>query len=55
MLWKFIRPLGIITYTLLALTILNRVFRWKLKYHKLTGILTLVFATLHFLVILLSR
>lgn len=48
-LYSFILPLGIISYSLLLLTILTgaRVIKVKISYHKLLGILTLITVTLH--------
>jgi len=51
--WKFIKPLGITTYILLFLTLLSGLFRFKLKYHKILAILTLVIASIHALIVIL--
>lgn len=51
-LWKFVKPLGIITYGLLFVTMLSGMFRWKLKKHKTIAIITLVIATLHAVIVL---
>jgi hypothetical protein len=54
-LYKFIEPLGIITYTALFFTVINRLLKWKLKYHKMLGISTLILATLHALIVILAH
>ena len=48
---RFVIPLGILTYTLLLVTVLSGLFRVKLKlnfkHHKLLALLTIVLATIH--------
>ena len=57
--YLLIRPLGIITYTLLALTLLLGLFmkhikiKYKLKIHKWLGITALVIATIHFSLVII--
>ena len=51
-LWQFIKPLGIITYVLLIVTVLSGMMRWKFKYHKILGVATLVMATAHVLIVI---
>jgi len=53
-LYNFIKPLGIVTYILLLLTIATGVLKskfhvsWiKMKWHTRLGILTIVLATIH--------
>jgi hypothetical protein len=51
--YKFIKPLGIITYSLFLFTLLSGLLRWKLKFHRFLAISTLVFATIHALIVIL--
>ncbi|MGM0508298.1 MAG: hypothetical protein ACQERZ_03940 [Fusobacteriota bacterium] len=49
---RFIIPLGIATLTFLIITIVLGMFpiikpRWRVKVHKITGIITLILALLH--------
>ena len=44
---SFIVPLGILTYTMAAITLLSGLFRAKLKNHKLLAYITIALATLH--------
>ena len=46
-LFQLIKPLGIITYSFIALTMIAGFFRWKLKYHRLLAIMTIVCASIH--------
>lgn len=56
--YTLIRPLGIITYSLVALNVVFGLlgrwikFKYKLKLHTITGIVALVSATFHFVLIL---
>lgn len=53
-LYMLIKPLGIITYIFLLLT-LSRVFiKWKTKHHKIFALITLFFATLHVVIVYIS-
>ena len=49
MLYNFIFPLGLATFALMLITVLMgaRVIKVKIKYHKLFGILTFIFAICH--------
>jgi hypothetical protein len=51
-LYIFIKPLGIITYLCLLTTLSMGLFRWQFKYHKKMAIITLIFATIHALLVL---
>ena len=54
-LYKIIKPLGITTYVLLFLTIVSGMLRWKLNYHKRLAITTLLVASIHTLIVILSH
>lgn len=54
-LWRFVKPLGIITYVLILLTLIGGLFRWKLKYHKMLAISALILASIHALIVILSH
>lgn len=45
--FALIRPLGILTYTFLLITVIAGLRRWNLKYHRLLAFITLALATLH--------
>ena len=57
--YLLIKPLGIITYCLLALTLLLGLFmkhikiKYKFKIHKWLGITALVVATIHFSLVII--
>jgi hypothetical protein len=44
---SFIVPLGILTYTMAATTLLSGLLRAKLRNHKLLAYITIALATLH--------
>ncbi|MFH1415668.1 MAG: hypothetical protein ABIH89_06255 [Elusimicrobiota bacterium] len=50
--YQFVKPLGILTYLMVAVTILSGLFKWKLKRHKLLAILTMAIATAHALIVI---
>jgi hypothetical protein len=58
-LYLLIKPIGIITYTLLSLTVLIGLFKKRIKFkakfliHKWLGISALVMATFHFALIII--
>ena len=54
-LYKLIKPLGIITYCFVLVTLLTGLFRMQLKYHKLLAILAIILATAHAVIILSSE
>jgi hypothetical protein len=47
--YQLILPLGLLTFTLLLITVLigTRIIKVKFKYHKLFGILTFISALIH--------
>jgi len=52
--YVLIKPLGIITYLCLLITFSMGFFRWQFKHHKKMAIMTLIFATLHALLVLIT-
>ena len=56
-LYDLVVPLGIITYALILFGVLTgtRVIKIKLKWHKRTGIVIFVVATLHAAAVIYSR
>ena len=53
--YALIKPLGIITYTLVLITLISGLKGWKLKYHKILGITALLLATMHALLVITSN
>ncbi|MFC2061602.1 hypothetical protein ACFLUV_03740 [Elusimicrobiota bacterium] len=52
--WKYVKPLGIITYILLLLTVISGKLKWKLKHHRILAIAALIIATVHALIVIFS-
>jgi len=52
---KVIIPVGITTYVSLLVTIIAGIRRWKLKYHRLLAILTIIFASIHATIVILTH
>ena len=46
-LWMFIKPLGIVAYSLVAITAISGLLKWKLKIHKNIAITAVILATMH--------
>lgn len=53
-LYKFIKPLGILTFSLLLLTATSGLLKWKLKLHKAIAMCAVGLAGIHGLIVLLS-
>jgi hypothetical protein len=51
---SIIVPLGILTYSCLMITLLSGLFHWQLKFHKFFAITTIVLATTHMLIVILT-
>lgn len=51
-LYVLIKPLGIVSYSLMALAALTGLFRFKMKWHKWLGLSALILATLHFIIVI---
>lgn len=52
---NFVIPSGLTTYSLLVITFLFGLFKWNFKYHRLLAIATLIAASIHLILVILSR
>lgn len=52
--YSLIIPLGIVMYLFLIITVISGIGRWKLKYHLILAIFTIIFATIHAAIVILS-
>ncbi|MCB4792277.1 MAG: hypothetical protein LHV68_10385 [Elusimicrobia bacterium] len=50
-----IKPLGIIAYSLVFITALSGLLRWKLKYHKFLAFSAIILATIHFIIVVIAN
>jgi len=53
--YNFVIPLGITAYSLLVITFLFGLFRWNFKYHRVLAILAIIAASIHLILVILSR
>lgn len=54
-LYRFVKPLGILTFLLIILTAISGKMGWKIKNHVLLAIITIIFAAIHGLIVILSH
>ncbi|MBN1621267.1 MAG: hypothetical protein JW871_01600 [Endomicrobiales bacterium] len=51
--YSLIKPLGIITYTLLLITIISGKLQWNMKKHIILASITVILATIHAILVIL--
>jgi len=55
-LYEFIKPLGILTYIALLITLFSGMKKWKLETHKLLATIAIALATIHGIIVyIISR
>ena len=52
---ELVKPLGILTYVVIAVTVFSGVRHWKLPYHKWLAAACVLVATLHALLVMFAE